>query len=131
MSKIFQEAFVATVARYKLQVKWLSEESGVSTATITRLKTGSRDIYMESFAEVFQALPIEAKRFFLEKIMGDAIAPSITPALIINQLDPNNPAHRKQAAEAFKLIGEKFVYPELTQTSNSTDEVKSFATLPS
>lgn len=131
MSKIFQEAFVATVVRYKLQVKWLSEESGVSTATITRLKTGSRDIYMESFAEVFQALPIEAKRFFLEKILGDAIAPSITPALVINQLDPNNLAHRKQAAEAFRLIGEKFVYPELSNPRENTDESKKLAILPS
>jgi hypothetical protein len=109
MSKIFQEAFVATVARYKLQVKWLSEESGVSTATITRLKTGSRDIYMESFAEVYQALPIEAKRFFLEKLLGEAIAENVSLTTVVNKLDPTNSVHRKQAADALRLIVEKFI----------------------
>jgi hypothetical protein len=109
MSKIFQEAFVATVARYKLQVKWLSEESGVSTATITRLKTGSRDIYMESFAEVYQALPIEAKRFFLEKLLGEAITENVSLTTVVNKLDPTNSVHRKQAADALRLIVEKFI----------------------
>lgn len=109
MSKIFQEAFVATVARYKLQVKWLSEESGVSTATITRLKTGARDIYMESFSDVFEALPIEAKRFFLEKLLGDAIAENTSLNKAIDKLDPNNLIHRKQAADAMRQIVEKFL----------------------
>lgn len=109
MSKIFQEAFVATVKRYRLQVKWLSEESGVSTATITRLKTGSRDIYMESFSEVFEVLPIEAKRFFLEKILGDALSGSVSLSKAIDLLDMENPDDRKQAANALRQIGEKFL----------------------
>lgn len=124
MSKIFQEAFVATVARYRLQVKWLSEESGVSTATITRLKTGSRDIYMESFAEVFDALPIEAKRFFLERILGDAIAENISLNRVIDKLDPNNPLHRKQAADALRLIVSKFIPDDSDAKSReNTDEL--------
>jgi DNA-binding Xre family transcriptional regulator len=122
MSKIFQEAFVATVARYKLQVKWLSEESGVSTATITRLKTGSRDIYMESFAEVFQALPIEAKRFFLEKLLGDAIAENVSLTTAVNKLDPTNTIHRKQAADALRLIVEKFITEDHNPKSRENTE---------
>ncbi len=122
MSKIFQEAFVATVARYKLQVKWLSEESGVSTATITRLKTGSRDIYMESFAEVFQALPIEAKRFFLEKLLGDAIAENVSLTTAVNKLDPTNSIHRKQAADALRLIVEKFITEDHNPKSRENTE---------
>jgi hypothetical protein len=126
MSKIFQEAFVATVARYKLQVKWLSEESGVSTATITRLKTGSRDIYMESFAEVFEALPIEAKQFFLEKILGDAIAQTVSLNRVIDRLDPNNPQHRKQAADAMRQIVAKFLPSDAeTKVSENTEELAS------
>lgn len=131
MSKIFQEAFNETLDKFGLKATWLSEKTGVSNQGISRLRTGERDIYLQTFGKLFEAMPIEAKQFFLEKILGDAIAPSITPALIINQLDPNNPAHRKQAAEAFRLIGEKFVYPDLTKSSNSTDEARSLATLPS
>jgi DNA-binding Xre family transcriptional regulator len=131
MSKIFQEAFNQTLDEFGIKGTWLSEKTGISSTGISRLRTGERDIYLQTFGKLFEALPIEAKQFFLEKILGDAIAPSITPALVINQLDPNNPAHRRQAAEAFRLIGEKFVYPGLTETSNSTDETRKLATLPS
>lgn len=138
MSKVFQQALVATIARYKLQVKWLSEESGVSTATITRLKTGARDIYMESFADVFQALPIEAKRFFLETVLGDAIAETTSLTSTISKLDPTNPQHRKQAADAMRLIGMKFIsdsnFPSsesLHEDSTSTDEPKQLSLLQS
>lgn len=131
MSKIFQEAFNQTLDEFGLKAVWLSEKTGVSNQGISRLRTGERDIYLQTFGKLFEALPIEAKQFFLEKILGDAIAPSITPALVINQLDPNNPVHRKQAAEAFRLIGEKFVYPELSNPSNSTDEARELVTLPS
>lgn len=123
MSKIFQEAFVATIARYKLQVKWLGEESGVSTATITRLKTGARDIYLESFADIFEALPVEAKRFFLEKLMGDAIASTVSLPKAIEQLDPEKESDRKQAADAFRLIGEKFIYPSLGKNQSQVREI--------
>lgn len=126
MSKIFQEAFVATVARYKLQVKWLAEESGISTATITRLKTGSRDIYLESFAEVYEVLPFEAKRFFLEKLMGDAIAQKVSLLKAIDSLDPNSPDDRKQAADAMRLIVARFLPDDKTSdstTSDSTEEL--------
>lgn len=120
MPNIFREAFVATIARYKLQVNWLSEESGVSPATITRFKTGARDIYLGSFAEIFEAMPLDSKQFFLEKILGDAIASRISLCKSVEMLDPSNPKDRKQAADAMRLIVGKFLQEE--KLSENTEE---------
>lgn len=115
MSKTFQEAFKATLENFGIKAIWLSEKSGVSDQGISRLKVGARDIYLQTFSDLFDALPLDAKEFLLSRIMGDAIAPTISIAVLINQLDPSVEADRKKAHDAIMLIGEKFLYPTSSQ----------------
>lgn len=129
MSKIFQEVFCETIDKFGLKIVWLSKESGINDGTITRFKTGKRDIYLESFSKIFEALPTDAKRFFLEKILGDAIAENISLGRVIDKLDPNNPLHRKQAADALRLIVSKFIPDdqpsEQVESRENTEELLS------
>jgi hypothetical protein len=133
MSKIFQEAFCETIERFGLKIVWLSKESGINDGTITRFKTGKRDIYLESFGKIFDAMPIEAKHYFLEKLLGDAIAPSVTPSLVISKLDPDNPLHQSQVADAMRLIATRFFSSspgrDTENTRESTDETRELSLL--
>jgi hypothetical protein len=128
MSKIFQEAFNETLNEFGIKGTWLSEKTGVSNQGISRLRTGERDIYLQTFGKLFEAMPSDAKRFFLERILGDAIAENISLNRVIDKLDPNNPLHRKQAADALRLIVSKFIPDDQDNNSQSntrenTDEL--------
>jgi transcriptional regulator with XRE-family HTH domain len=135
MSKIFQEAFNETLDKFGLKAVWLAEKTGVSNQGISRLRTGERDIYLQTFGKLFEALPIEAKQFFLEKLLGDAIAQTISLPKAIDRLNPEKESDRRAAAEAFKLIGEKFIYPSLgtgsPQSRVNTDETRQLELLKS
>lgn len=114
MSKIFQEAFNETLDEFGIKAVWLAERTGVSNQGISRLRTGERDIYLQTFGKLFEALPIEAKMFFLEKISGESIAQSVSLSKAIDLLDMDNPEDRKQAANALRQIGDKFL-PKKTE----------------
>lgn len=112
MSRIFHEAFKDTLERFGIKGTWLSEESGVSYAVIARMKTDLRDIYLEKFGDLFKALPDHAQKHLLEQLYGEAIAPSVSLERSIKALDPANKEHRKQAANAMRLIVTKFLLEE-------------------
>lgn len=136
MSKIFQEAFNKTLDEFGIKGTWLNEKTGVSVQGISRLRTGERDIYLQTFGKLFDALPSDAKRFFLSEILGTAIAQNISLIKVIDQLDPSNPQHRKQAADAMRLIGAKFISDvpiseNLEKSSTFTDEAKQLSLLKS
>lgn len=124
MSKIFQEAFNQTLDEFGIKGTWLSEKTGVSNQGISRLRTGERDIYLQTFGKLFEAMPSDAKRYFLEKILGDAIAQNISLNKVIDKLDPNNPQHRKQAADAMRQIVAKFLpNDEHSDVRENTEEL--------
>lgn len=133
MSKIFQEAFNQTLDEFGIKATWLSEKTGVSNQGISRLRTGERDIYLQTFGKLFEALPSDAKRFFLETLMSEAIASTTTLTKVIDRLDPDSPADCKEAANALRLIVAKFI-PEdrgSSKTRETTEESKELALLKS
>lgn len=135
MSKIFQEAFNETLDEFGIKAVWLAEKTGVSNQGISRLRTGERDIYLQTFGKLFEALPSDAKQFFLEKVFGNAIAKTASLSKVIDQLDPESDADRKEAADAMRLIVSKFLNPPTDRSSENlretTDEPRQLSLLKS
>lgn len=128
MSRIFHEAFKSAVAKFGIKLTWLSKESGVSYATVTRMTSEmERDIYLEKFGDLFEALPSDSQRFFLEELYGEAIASHVSLEKSIKALDPNNREHRRQAANAMRLIVQKFLIEEGKDPYNLSENTEELA----
>lgn len=66
----FNQAFDATLKHFKISGKFLSEQSGIATASISEFRRGRKAIQTDSLEKLLHALPPEAKIHFFSSLLG-------------------------------------------------------------
>lgn len=130
-------ALKIAIASGGIVAKILAQKTGIREQTLSEFLSGKRDgLYTRSLEALVDNLPRELRILFFQEWMGEAV-PQRQETLpeMIERLDPDNPVHRRQAADAFRLIGEKFIYPELGKksedSSRNTEEQQELFSLKS
>lgn len=130
-------ALKIAIASGGIVAKILAQKTGIREQTLSEFLSGKRDgLYTRSLEALVDNLPRELRILFFQEWMGEAV-PQRQETLpeMIERLDPNSQADRDQAAAAFRLIAEKFVYPSLDRngldSSGNTDERRELASLKS
>jgi transcriptional regulator with XRE-family HTH domain len=83
-NKIFDQA----LKRHGISGKWLSQESGVSEATISKFRKGRCSITVEVEDKLIACLPYEVRKDYFSEILGGACSERL-PDLkqVIEQVD--------------------------------------------
>ena len=107
-------ALKIAIASGGLIAKVLAQKAEIREQTLSEflsgVRTGLRADYLEKLVD---NLPAEQRVVFFQEWMGEAIPQKkLSLAEVINQLDPDNPQHRKQAADAMRQIAAKFLATE-------------------
>lgn len=123
---IFQEAFDKAIKSCGVTATWLAEKSSTSQSNLSKFRKGQRDVYTETLAKYFEGLPYEGKKRFVEELLGEPVTQRKRSLCeVIEGMDIENSAHRKEAANALRLIVSKFI-PEDSGTEKprkNTDEL--------
>lgn len=67
------KAFDKTLKNFGINARRLSEQSGVSEKMISLFRNDRQRIYSDSFEKLLEALPIEAKLYFLIQLSEDKL----------------------------------------------------------
>ncbi|MDJ0633723.1 MAG: hypothetical protein QNJ34_11100 [Xenococcaceae cyanobacterium MO_188.B29] len=67
------KAFDKTLKNFGINARRLSEQSGVSEKMISLFRNDRQRIYSDSFEKLLDALPIEARLYFLIQLSGDKL----------------------------------------------------------
>lgn len=123
---IFQEAFDKAIKFCGVTATWLAEKSSTSQSNLSKFRKGQRDVYTDTLVKYFEGLPYEGKKRFVEELLGEPVTQRKRSLCeLIDAMDIDNPAHRKEAAAALRLIVSKFI-PEDSSAPKSrenTDEL--------
>lgn len=107
---IFQKSLDNAIKFCGITATWLAKKASTSESNLSKFRLGARDVYSDTLAKYFLSLPIEGKRRFLEDLLGESVIErERSLSEMIDRLDPDNPAHRKQAADAMRAIAAKFL----------------------
>ncbi len=68
------KAFDKTLKNFGINARRLSEQSGVSEKMISLFRNDRQRIYSDSFEKLLDALPIEARLYFLIQLSEDKLA---------------------------------------------------------
>ncbi len=67
---VVSEALRRTIFEYRLAGKSLAEESGLSERQISQFKNGHTDMLSSSLLKLVEAMPQDARSYFLENAFG-------------------------------------------------------------
>lgn len=67
----FNQAFDATLKHFKISGKFLSEQSGIATASISEFRRGRKAMQTDNLEKLLEALPPEAKIHFFSCFFVD------------------------------------------------------------
>ncbi len=68
------QAFDKTLKKFGINARLLSEQSGVSEKMISLFRNEKQRIYSDSFEKLLEALPLEARLYFLVQLSEDKLA---------------------------------------------------------
>ncbi len=68
------QAFDKTLKKFGINARLLSEHSGVSEKMISLFRNEKQRIYSDSFEKLLEALPLEARLYFLVQLSEDRLA---------------------------------------------------------
>ena len=68
------QAFNKTLKNFGINARRLSEQSGVSEKMISLFRNDRQRIYSDSFEKLLDALPLEARLYFLIQLSGEKLA---------------------------------------------------------
>ncbi len=68
------QAFDKTLKNFGINARRLSEQSGVSEKMISLFRNDRQRIYSDSFEKLLDALPLEARLYFLIQLSGEKLA---------------------------------------------------------
>lgn len=68
------QAFDKTLKKFGINARLLSEQSGVSEKMISLFRNEKQRIYSDSFEKLLEALPLEARLYFLVQLSEDRLA---------------------------------------------------------
>lgn len=71
------EAFNKTLQRYGIANNWLAEESGVEKSIISKFRNGKTRIQTDTLDKLIDALPSDAKVYFLTLKLGHSYTPNL------------------------------------------------------
>ena len=67
----FNQAFDVTLKHFKISGKFLSEQSGIATTSISEFRRGRKAMQTDSLEKLLEALPPEAKIHFFSCFLAD------------------------------------------------------------
>lgn len=126
----FSSSLRRTIQRYGLKANWISERSGVPKQTISSFLNGRQQLQTANLEKLMAVLPFEAQAFLMADLLGQSPCRPSLPT-IVEQLELDNPAHRKEAAEAMRLIVAKFLGSDSEQVGENTGESRQLISLKS
>lgn len=116
-------ALKIAIASGGLVAKVLAQKAGMREQTLSEFLSGVRSGLRADYLEkLIDNLPAEQRVVFFQEWMGESIPQKkLTLSEVIDLLDMEDPEDRKQAANALRQIGEKFL-PKKTDEHESLRE---------
>jgi hypothetical protein len=106
----FSRSLDKALKEYGIKVNWLAEKSGVPPQTISSFKNGHQQMQTGNLEKLIASLPFEVQQFLMADLLGHSPRRPSLPT-IIEQLEPESPNDRKEAADAMRLIAARFLNP--------------------
>ncbi|WP_414623821.1 helix-turn-helix domain-containing protein [Calothrix sp. CCY 0018] len=69
----FNQAFDMTLKRFEISAKQLAKQSGVTPQSISEFRRGKKSIQTDSLERLLEFLPIEAKVYFFNLLLGEGV----------------------------------------------------------
>lgn len=98
---LYQQLFDEMFDKFKLSAKVVAKQAGVSQVLISRFRTGKADLGTGKFLALLNAVPMEAREWYLSQLLG--AKPGVSWRMVVENASP------VERVEMLNLIGNSFL----------------------